>query len=329
MIGKMFYTAIAFIIFNRPETTEVVLEQIRRLRPRRLYVIADGPREDVPGELEQCKATRALIDTIDWDCQVYKNYSDKNLGCGVRVATGISWAFENEDRLIILEDDTVPTEDFFFFCEELLERYQLDSRIWTICGSNFFTERRLNDDSYFFSQYGSIWGWATWKRAWQHYDFSMGKWPLFKDLKFMRNVFRTPAEARRFTQMFDEFYKKRRNIWTVQYLFMVWSNGGLFIIPEKNLVTNIGTIGTHTVEKSFFHAHATVDDYQITKHPSCIIANRYYDTYIYYKQWHQKQLIPQFITKIIPSILKNLLREHYKKCCEWVYGIILNIKSIN
>jgi hypothetical protein len=304
----MLNTPIAFIVFNRPDTTLKVFEAIKKIKPRKLYVIADGPRESVPRERERCQATRAILDSIDWDCQVFKNYSEQNMGCGVRVSSGLSWAFENEDRLIILEDDTVPSEAFFFYCEELLEKYLFDTRIFTICGSNFFTERGLDDDSYLFSQYGNPWGWATWKRVWQHYDYSMKKWPLFRDKGLMASVFKTVEESRRFTPMFDEFYQAPKNIWTIQGAFMIWSNGALSIIPAKNLVTNIGNVGDHTSETGFFHFHKVGNNFRIEKHPDFIFANRYYDEYIFQKQWKLKKGISKIIDRIIKKFKRTILK---------------------
>jgi hypothetical protein len=135
-------TPVALIIFKRPDTTERVFETIRQAKPPKLLVVADGPRTDQPGEAEKCAATRAIIDRVDWDCEVLKNYSDSNLGCGLRPATGISWVFEQVEEAIVLEDDCVPHPTFFRFCEELLEYYRHDERIMSISGINPYFGRR-------------------------------------------------------------------------------------------------------------------------------------------------------------------------------------------
>src|SRR6185369_14461868 len=163
-------TPVAFIIFNRPDTTEKVFAEIARARPPKLLVIADGPRAGRAGEADRCAATRAIIDRVDWDCKVLTNYSDVNLGCKNRVASGIDWVFEQVPEAIILEDDCLPDPTFFRFCEELLIRYREDERISQICGANFQFGRKRSNDSYYFSRYNHIWGWASWRRAWQHYD---------------------------------------------------------------------------------------------------------------------------------------------------------------
>jgi hypothetical protein len=150
-------TPVAFLVFNRPESTIKVFEEIRRARPPRLLVAADGTRADRPGEAEKCAAVRAIIDTVDWPCEVLKNYSDVNLGCKVRVSSGLDWVFEQVEEAIILEDDCLPHPTFFRFCEELLERYRYDERVGIISGDNFLFGVRRTQDSYYFSRYAHIW----------------------------------------------------------------------------------------------------------------------------------------------------------------------------
>ena len=160
-------TPVAFIIFNRPDTTEIVFETIRQAKPSKLLVVADGPRTDRSGEVEKCTATRAVIERVDWECEVITNYSDVNLGCKRRVSGGIDWIFSQVEEAIILEDDCLPAPSFFQFCQTMLERYRYDDRISMIGGSNYQQENSRTSDSYFFTKYAHIWGWATWRRAWK------------------------------------------------------------------------------------------------------------------------------------------------------------------
>ena len=176
-------TPVAFIIFNRPDTTKRVFEAIRQAKPPKLFVIADGSRSDRLGEAEKCAATRAIIDGVDWECEILTNYSDVNLGCKIRVSSGLDWVFSEVEEAIILEDDCLPHPSFFAFCEELLEKYRNDSRIMQICGSNVLKDQVNIDDSYYFSKYGPIWGWASWRRAWQEYDVDMKLWAEVKKRK--------------------------------------------------------------------------------------------------------------------------------------------------
>ncbi len=156
-------TPVALIIFNRPDTTERVFAEIAKARPPKLFIIADGPREDRPGEAERCASARAIVDRVDWNCEVQKNYSDVNLGCGARPATGISWVFDQVEEAIILEDDCIAHPTFFRFCDELLEKYRDDERIMHIAGNNFQFGNQRTSFSYFFSHHNICWGWASWR----------------------------------------------------------------------------------------------------------------------------------------------------------------------
>ncbi len=178
--NSLIKTPVVVIIFKRTDTTEKVFEAIRLAKPPKLFVIADGPRADHPGEAEKCEAARAIIERVDWECEVLKNYSDTNLGCAKRVSSGLDWVFSNVEEAIILEDDCVPHLTFFPFCEELLEKYRYDTRIASISGQNVQFGRERTNYSYYFSRYNHCWGWATWRRAWQHFDFDMKLWPEIK-----------------------------------------------------------------------------------------------------------------------------------------------------
>lgn len=174
-------TPVAFIIFNRPDTTRRVFEMIRQAQPPKLLVIADGARENHPSDRQNCAAAKGIIAEVDWDCEVTTNYSDRNLGCRDRLASGLNWVFEQVPEAIILEDDCLPHSSFFRFCEEMLLKYRNDNRIMHIGGNNFQMQKSRTNDSYYFSRYNHCWGWASWGRAWQHYDVDMKLWNLIKD----------------------------------------------------------------------------------------------------------------------------------------------------
>jgi hypothetical protein len=184
-------TPVAFIIFNRPQTTEAVFAEIARARPRQLLVIADGARTDHPDDSEKCSAARAVINRVNWDCDVSTNYAETNLGCKQRVSSGLDWVFGLVEKAIILEDDCLPEPTFFHFCQELLERYCDDWRVMHISGDNFQLGHRRSSDSYYFSRYSHVWGWATWQRAWKFYDVEMKLWPDFRDRNWLRIYLKT------------------------------------------------------------------------------------------------------------------------------------------
>ena len=240
-------TPVAFLIFNRPDTTEMVFEEIRRAKPPKLLVVADGPREDRPGEAEKCAAARAIIDSVDWDCEVIKNYADANMGCRRRVSSGLSWVFDTVEEAIILEDDCLPHPTFFRFCEELLEKYRDDERIMAISGTNTLGEWKPSIQSYHFSYFGMIWGWASWRRAWSYYDVEMKLWAEPEMKNRLRDVLGEPKHYNRVKQALDTIYEGH-DTWDFQWVFARISQSGLSVIPAVNLISNIGFTeeGTHT-----------------------------------------------------------------------------------
>lgn len=242
-------TPVALILFNRPDATARVLDVIRKIRPPQLFLIADGPRPDVTGDIERCREARAVVNNIDWPCELYRNYSDTNLGCGKRPVAGISWVFEHVEKAIILEDDCLPHPSFFMYCEELLERYQDDQRIMHIAGNNRGFSRNDGKYSYYYSLLPYCWGWATWRRAWQHYDFNLGHLQDVIAGKLLKNVLNDGQAVRYWEQRFWDLKRSQRpDIWDFQWTFACWIHHGLAIVPNENLVRNIGfgEDATHT-----------------------------------------------------------------------------------
>jgi len=249
-------TPVAFIIFNRPDTTDLVFAEIAKAKPPKLLVVADGPRATRSGESERCAATRAIIDRVDWGCEVLTNYSDVNLGCKNRVASGLDWVFEQVPEAIILEDDCLPHTTFFRFCEELLERYRDDERIAMISGGNFQFGRNRGDASYYFSRYNHIWGWASWRRAWQHYDRDAVIWPELRDNDWLEALIKDSGERKFWAKIFQSVYEGRIDTWDYQWGLATWAQGMVSIIPSVNQISNIGfgVDATHTQGASVYAA---------------------------------------------------------------------------
>ncbi len=243
-------TPVAFFIFNRPDTTQKVFEAIGKAKPKKLYVFADGPRKE-KNELQNCLETRKVIDGVDWDCEVIKKFSETNLGCQSNISQGLAWLFEREENAIILEDDCLPNESFFPFCEELLKRYKDNKQIMTISGSNFQFGKKRSEHSYYFSRYNHCWGWATWKRSWKLYDSSMVNWPEQKD-KLVKETFSKFIERQYWKLIFQQVYSSKISTWDYKFTYAIFQARGLNIIPIKNLVSNIGfdSGGTHTLDSN-------------------------------------------------------------------------------
>ena len=278
--SSVLVTPVAFFVFNRPSTTQQVFAEIRRARPLKLLVVADGPRVDRPGEIEKCAAVRAIIDTVDWPCEVIKNYSPINLGCKVRVSGGLDWVFSQVEQAIILEDDCLPHQSFFKFCQELLDVYKDDDRIMQIGGANFQNGNCRGDASYYFSKYSHIWGWGTWRRAWKHYDVGMKNFPEFKAQNQICNILSNCNTQQEWLGHFEAVYANKIDTWDLQWTFAVWSQNGLAVIPNINLISNIGfgIEATHTTSDSNL---ANKQRFEITeiRHPNfvlqCTIADDY------------------------------------------------------
>lgn len=230
---------ILFLIFKRAETTKRVFERIREAQPPKLYIAADGPRNDVPDDELKCKEARKVVEVIDWPCEVHRLYRDENLGCGKGVSSAISWFFENEEQGIIIEDDILPHIDFFMYCDEMLEKYKNDERIQLISGTNYFYQGYFHKESYYMSSFMSIWGWASWRRVWETYDFNVNNLDeaILKD-RLYRNL------PRRSAMYFENVYKKMKGFevdtWDFQLLINQQYYNRSSIAPFVNMVENIG-----------------------------------------------------------------------------------------
>lgn len=242
-------TPVVLIIFRRPDKTIQVLEKIRQVKPSKLFVICDAPRPEKPDEYEKCEQSRAIIDTVDWDCEVIKNYADTNLGSFRRIPTGLDWVFNQVEEAIILEDDCLPEITFFRFCEELLEYYKNDQRIMAISGDNFQLGNPRTQDSYYFSRYTHSWGWATWKRAWKYFDLEMKAWPKVRDQKLLKLILDRDRDVKCWESILQNVYDSKIKAWDYRWTFATWLQNGLTILPNVNLISNIGfgEGATHTV----------------------------------------------------------------------------------
>lgn len=213
-------TPVALVVFNRPHTTRRVFEAISRARPAKLLLIADGPRPDRDGEMEACRQVREIVAGVNWPCEVFRNFSDSNVGCGERVISGLNWVFSLVEEAIILEDDCLPDSSFFPYCQELLQKYRGDSRIAYISGSNLIEEYTRIDASYYFSRIGGNWGWATWRSEWRRYDRNLSDWPELKKQRMLDEIFDEPKAVKFWTRIFDAMHEEtRRDIWDYHWLY--------------------------------------------------------------------------------------------------------------
>ena len=309
-------TPVVLIVFRRPETTRRVLDAIRRLRPPKLFIVADGPRPYRPGEAEECAAARAAAENIDWPCDVQRSYSAANMGCGRRVASGITWVFEQVEEAIILEDDCLPHPSFFGFCQTLLERYRHDTRIMHIGGASFQNGIKRGPYSYFFSRYSNVWGWATWRRAWSHFDPHLTSWSRLKGTEDQINMFDSEKECSYWSDIFDIMASNRPiDTWDFSWVYACFTQG-LSIQPNANLISNIGfgADASHTQGSSPFAALPTFDIGEL-HHPPWVFRNRKADMYtfdhVYGARPTERNLLIRYLAG---QMLRKLgMRDYYLK----------------
>lgn len=239
--------AVLFLVFNRPDVTQQVFEAIRKAKPPRLYIAADGPRPDRPGEAERCQQVRDLIQ-VDWDAEVHTLYREENLGIRKAVNGALDWFFEHEKEGVILEDDCLPNDSFFPFMAEMLARYRDDLRVGTVSGSNYQLGRFTPNESYYFSHHVHIWGWGTWRRVWKSVDPDLKQWPLIRDTSVGHALLGSGASAEFWKRRFDRSHEGILTAWSYAVVLASWLQNQVSIIPSYNLVRNIGALNGTNVK---------------------------------------------------------------------------------
>jgi hypothetical protein len=302
-------TPVALMVFNRPNVTARVFERIAAAQPPRLLIVADGARGHVAGEADKVSEVRRIVQRIDWPCELSVNFADGNLGCRNRISSGLDWVFAQEESAIILEDDCLPAPSFFRYCDELLEKYRDEPRVMTVCGSNWLRETP-SEHSYVFTRHMSIWGWATWRRAWRTYDVDLRSWPQ-KKLEHPFAQLLSRKEARALTRTLDNLAdadpaKRTLNTWDFQWFYNCYVHGGLAITPAANMISNIGfgAEATHTSALVSKLANLPARDVEFPlKHPPTLEVSRDFEQ-DYYRT---------LIRKSFPERVSNFVRRAKKR----------------
>ena len=250
-----FNTPILFLTYKRFDTAKKVFESIKNIQPKKLYFVSNAPKNNDDCEIDKVLMVRDLIKQINWDCELITLFRDSHLDVKESITFSIDWFFSLEDKGIILEDDCVATQSFYYFCQELLEYYKNDDKVFSIAGCCFLEDSSLIENEYRFSNHTYIWGWATWKRAWSKYDINMLKWPDFKKSKNFKSLFNNFLIRFYWTDIFNKVYKKKIKTWDYQWVYTVWLNKGISIIPNRNLVTNIG----FGIDSNFTHDTSSLE----------------------------------------------------------------------
>ncbi len=295
---------VLFLIFNRIETTKKVFFAIKEAKPSRLYIAADGARKDKFGEEEKVALVRKfVVDNVDWDCKMVTFFREENLGCRKAVSTAIKWFFSHEEEGIILEDDCLPSKSFFTFCSILLEKYRYDERIRHIGGTNIKVNEQVGDGSYYFSNFTQIWGWASWRRVWNSYDENIRSLEFFEEQNLISEIYSDKWIGRRLISILKSIANNKIDTWDYQYVFLNFTNNGLSVIPNKNLIKNIGfgADATHTYNEYSEFANLKIFEVEEIIHPRFFIPRKTIDI-----NYFKREFKFSFMHKIKYHILSTL-----------------------
>lgn len=306
----MFSTPVLLIVFNRPRLTAKVLDSLAALQPTIVYVAADGPRKNNESDIRLCAETRALIKSkVTWNCELKTRFLDENVGCGNAVSSAISWFFQNNEYGIILEDDCLPDPSFYSLCEELLLKYKDQPEVMHIGGSNFQNGKKRGEASYYFSSEIHVWGWASWRRAWNAYDFRLSGLQKFISENKIGNYYNEKEIVSYWHTIFERTQLGDVDTWDYQWRYSIWNAGGLAIVPQKNLVSNIGfgSDATHTAISNAADNQARYAMEPVLIYPTTITRDKEADLYTF--NTHYKPEIPHYsLLKRVISKLKRIFR---------------------
>lgn len=285
MSASMLCPPVLFIIYRRPETTRRVFEVIRQARPAKLFISQDALRPDHPEHFTAHKEAREIATAVDWPCEVHTLFFETYQGIIPGFTASFNWFFDNVEEGIMLEDDQVPDSTFFQFCAEMLEKYRHDERVMSISGSNAlqYYKKSYRKDSYYFLSVPSVWGMATWRRAWKYYDPNVTRWPEVRDTKLLYKTLPSSASAFYFSQKFQKYYEHKINSWDGQWVFACLANKGLSIYPNRNLISNVGfndTDAFHGVSEDSLWGNLATEPMPFPLiHPPKVEVNKVWDEY--------------------------------------------------
>lgn len=290
---------VLYLVFNRPIHTKQSFHELRKLKPRYLYVGADGAREGNKSDEVNCAQVRKIVKEIDWECTPHFLFNDQNLGTKVAVSNAINWFFKNVEEGIIMEDDCIPDPSFYSFAEEMLQLYRNDERIMHINGTNFLKGKRLvKESTYYFSNFCHVWGWASWRRAWDKYDVAMKDFQSIPRKDLIESISDDPRVSGYWYGCLDAVYRGKIDTWDFQWYYAFWKNKGYAITPSMNMVSNIGfdMAGTRTVSK--FNRFSKMKRFPMRKivAPEKVVKDSRADTYA--SEQKMKELMPTFLEKV-------------------------------
>ncbi len=301
----MLTVPVLIIAFNRPDVTAKTFEYIRAAKPEKLYIAIDGPRPEKPGEEKIVEEVKSILQNVDWPCETHYKYNETNKGAEVTVSSAISWVFETEEYVIILEDDIIAPLSFLNFAQEMLIKYKDDERIGTVTGSNFTPIQVPGNTDYFFAKYGHSWGWATWKRVWNNFDLNVVVPAEHLEINFLKSVTNSKKEAKFYRKRFNAINDKGmgNSNWDAVGNYFHRVNNRLSIIPRVNLTSNIGTYGLHAKGRSEHHYRPFDENFEIQKHPASVECFTDYDIHHFEHYINNKSPLYKRVIKKIAKLL--------------------------
>ncbi len=301
---------VLLIGFNRPEVIKQSFDYIRKAKPEKLYIMIDGAREGKIGEDKLVEEVKEVVKNIDWECEAYYKFNEKNMGAEITVSSGISWVFETEEYAIILEDDIVAPLSFFKFAQEMLEKYKHDDRIYMVSSCNQTPIKLPNNEDYLFSRYGHTWGWATWKRAWDKFDLNINDFDNYLSNSTLKSLTDTRKERTYYKKLLTWMKNKGagNNNWDYCWWYIRFKEQALSIVPRNHLSSNIGVYGLHARGQNESHYRPYDDEFIVTKYPKHIDRNVAYDKHHFKNHINKKKcLIVRMFNRII-RVLHNFLK---------------------
>ena len=296
---------VLLIIFNRSWHLQKVMAALQQIRPSRLFVAADGPRSDRPGEERLCaEAREAVLNAVNWQCKVETAFQKENMGCGRHVTKAVSWFFENVTGGIILEDDCVPSESFFSFAGELLERYRNNPEVMMISGTALVKTPRPTGNDYEFISFPCCWGWAAWRRSWELMSYEMPDFPDYCRSKEIKKSFASSKVCRRLLELFSKVYHHAPGFdtWDFQWLYACVKNKGVCILPCSNLVSNVGWDASHArIDEVMELPFEKISE---IRHPASISRNLELEE-IFFEKIYKKLPLPVRIFNKLKKIFSN------------------------
>lgn len=338
MINKTYLECpVLFIIYDRADTTLKVFNSIKRIKPNKLFISSDGPAKRYENEYSNViNLRKEILNLIDWDCEINTFFGEKNLGPRLWIAESINWFFNNVEEGIILEHDCLPDDSFFYYCRELLNKYRHTTQIMHISGANFLFGKCDIKASYYYSKYPFIWGWATWKRAWEKYDLAMADWEKFHRENKFKDILNSKLEEDYWKNVFERVKNGRFNTWDYQWIFSIWKNNSLSINASRNLVSNIGydEKALNTYNPNSILSQIKPDKIENIVHPAEFKVNKEADriSFEYYFGEHLNNIFDQneHLQKICDERLEliNSLVKTAEERLEIIKNLELEIKKI-